>query len=130
MCAKTIIRMSPSIRHERLSETYFASYNARANQRLKSTDSRPINVQGCRLATNQRPKSADLRHRLEKKPDLNTKTGYKRERPSHFRQHLISILIKSCNARGRSDMLLLRLPRLYAKFDCLVARQNFFNFCA
>ena len=36
---------------------------------------------------------------------LNTKPRYKRERPSHFRQHLISILIKSCSERGRSDLL-------------------------
>ena len=35
---------------------------------------------------------------------LNTKPRYKRERPSHFRQHLISILSKSCCARGRSEL--------------------------
>ena len=36
--------------------------------------------------------------------DLNMKPRYKRERPSHFRQHLISILIKSCRAQGCSEL--------------------------
>ena len=35
---------------------------------------------------------------------LNRKPRYKRECPSHFRQHLISILIKSCSARGSSEL--------------------------
>ena len=34
---------------------------------------------------------------------LNRDPHYKREHPSYFRQHLISILTKSCSARGRSD---------------------------
>ena len=43
--------------------------------------------------------------RTQKLPyNLNRDLRYKRERPSHFRQHLISILIKSCSARGRSDL--------------------------
>ena len=46
-----------------LSETYFA-YSARTNQRLKSANSRPINVQEYRFATNQRLKISNLRHRL------------------------------------------------------------------
>ena len=36
--------------------------------------------------------------------NLNRDPRYKRESPSHFRQHLISILIKSCSARSRSDL--------------------------
>ena len=38
--------------------------------------------------------------------DIVFKQGpaYKRERPSHFRHNLISILIKSCSARGRSEL--------------------------
>ena len=35
---------------------------------------------------------------------LNRDPCYKRDSSSHFRQHLISILIKSCSARGRSDL--------------------------
>ena len=35
---------------------------------------------------------------------LNKDLRYKRERTSHFRQHLISILIKNCSARGRLDL--------------------------
>ena len=37
------------------------------------------------------------------------KPRYKRECPSHIRHHLISISIKSCGARGRSDLLLKEL---------------------
>ena len=38
--------------------------------------------------------------------DLNEeKFRYKRASPSHIRHNLISILIKSCSARGRSDVL-------------------------
>ena len=35
---------------------------------------------------------------------LNRDPRYKWERPSCFRHHLISILVKSCSARGRSDL--------------------------
>ena len=35
---------------------------------------------------------------------LNRDPRYKRDSSSHFRQHLISILIKSCSARGRLDL--------------------------
>ena len=48
-----------------MTDTYFA-YSVRTNQRLNSVNSRPMNVHDCRLATNQRLKSADLRRRLKK----------------------------------------------------------------
>ena len=38
-------------------------------------------------------------------PVLKKKFRYKRTSPSHIRHYLISILIKSCSALGRSDLL-------------------------
>ena len=38
------------------------------------------------------------------KAPLNTKFRYKRTSPSYFRNNRISILIKSCTARGRSEL--------------------------
>ena len=47
------------------------------------------------------PNGVGYQHSFE---SLNTKPRYKRERPSHNRQHLLSMLIKSCSARGRSEL--------------------------